>query len=182
MTKFFLSDTHVGHEKIWKEFKRPDGTPLRPFTSTEEMDETMIENINRVVKENDTLIHLGDVVINRKSLQWVRRIKCKDLRLVRGNHDIFSTKDYMDAGFKEILGVYVMPKIRVICSHIPIHPDSLTRWHQNWHGHLHFGFVQDKFGKHDMKYRNLSVEMIKFAPIQYEQLVADMEQDLNIKL
>jgi len=182
MTKWFISDTHHGHEKCWSTFKRPDGTPLRDFSSTEEMDETILQNINKVVKYNDTIIHCGDVVISKKYLHLISRYNCKDIRLVRGNHDIFSMEDYINAGFTDILGVYVLPKIRVICSHIPLHYDSLDRWHQNWHGHLHFGTVKNKYQKPHLKYRNISVEMTEYKPIQYEELVADMERDLNIKI
>jgi len=182
MTKWFISDTHLSHRKCWETFKRPDGSPLRSFSSTEEMDETIIQNINKVVKWNDTLIHLGDVVINKKALHLVHRFGVKDLRLVRGNHDIFDMQEYIDVGFKEIYGVYVIPKVRMIFSHIPLHYDSLDRWHQNIHGHLHFGTVKNKYQKPHLKYRNISVEMTDYKPIQYEELVVDMERDLNIKI
>lgn len=183
MTKWYTSDTHFSHASTWEKFKRPDGTPLRPFSSTEEMDETLIDNWNKVIKPNDTVIHLGDVVINRKALHILHRLNGHK-RLCRGNHDIFKMQDYINGGFEEIYGVYVLPKIRVICSHIPIHKDSLERWNQNWHGHLHFGTVKLKTNHNtpDKKYRNLSVEMTDFAPIQHDELVADMEQSLNIKV
>jgi len=182
MAKFFVSDWHLNHASTIFKFKRADGTPLRDFTSVDEMDNTLIENTNKIVKPTDTLIMLGDVGIQRKSLQLIRRLHVKDLRLVFGNHDLFSYKDYLDVGFKELYGVYVMPKVRVICTHIPIYKDGMYRWNQNLHGHLHFGFVQDKFGKPDHQYRNLSCEMTNYMPIQYEQILADMEQNLNIKL
>jgi len=42
VNRFVISDTHFGHTNSWEKFKLEDGSPLRPFTSTEEMDETMI--------------------------------------------------------------------------------------------------------------------------------------------
>ena len=182
MTKYFTSDWHLSHSKAWDTFKRPDGTPLRPFTSTEEMDNTLIDNVNKVVKPNDTLIMLGDVGISRKSLQLIRRLHVQDLRLVFGNHDIYPFQDYVDVGFKELYGVYVMPKVRIVCTHIPVHIDSMERWNQNLHGHLHYGWVKDKWGKPNPTYRNLSVEMINYEPVSYDQIIDDMQRNLNIKL
>lgn len=50
---FFTSDTHFSQERTFK-FSR------RPFNNVKEMDETIIANWNNLVKENDTVFHLGD--------------------------------------------------------------------------------------------------------------------------
>jgi hypothetical protein len=39
--KFVISDTHFGHTNSWEKFKLATGSPLRPFTSNEEMDDPM---------------------------------------------------------------------------------------------------------------------------------------------
>lgn len=52
---FFTSDTHFWHENIIKFCNRP-------FSSVEEMNDTIIENWNKVVGENDIVFHLGDFV------------------------------------------------------------------------------------------------------------------------
>ena len=52
---------------------RNDGiTKLRPFDTPEEMDEFMVKAWNDKVKPTDKVYHLGDVVINKKSLS-IRR-------------------------------------------------------------------------------------------------------------
>lgn len=53
MNIWFTSDTHFGSQRTLKLSKRP-------FESVEEMDKTMIENWNKVVKDNDIVYHLGD--------------------------------------------------------------------------------------------------------------------------
>lgn len=170
---FFISDTHFGHAKTTDgTFTYPDGTPLRPFSSVEEMDEAMVENWNRVVRQQDKVYHLGDVVINHKHLQTIRRLNGAK-RLIRGNHDIFRTREYQEIGFKEIYGVRVLNDC--ILSHIPLHPDNITtRFGVNVHGHLHAHRVmyKDKYNQEhiDPRYFSVCVEKIDFTPIAYEDL------------
>jgi len=182
MTRYFISDTHFSHAKCWETFKRADGSPLRPFTSTEEMDETIIANWNRVVKPEDSVYHLGDFVINRRNMSVGHRLNGRK-RLVRGNHDLFKTREYLDIGFEEIYGVWVEPKDKVICSHIPLHPDSIKPGWLNIHGHLHFGRVlkhSTAYTKEgmwnsslvDKRYVNVAVEMTNYTPLTLEQVRA----------
>lgn len=178
MTRYFISDHHFGHASTWEKFKRADGSPLRVFSSTEEMDEHMIERWNAVVRPEDSVYHLGDFVINRKHMHIGHRLNGRK-RLVRGNHDVFKTREYLDIGFEEIYGVWVEPKDRIICSHIPLHPDSVKEGWLNIHGHLHYGRVQmkDQFTKHttgagkiDQRYVNVAVEMTNYTPLTLEQV------------
>jgi calcineurin-like phosphoesterase family protein len=71
---FLVSDTHFGHAGVCR-FLRDDGTKLRPWDNPEEMDEEMVKRWNETVRPNDKVYHLGDVVINRKSLQILERLK-----------------------------------------------------------------------------------------------------------
>ena len=134
--RFVISDTHFGHTNSWEKFKLSDGSPLRPFTSNEEMDETMIERWNAKVRPEDTVYHLGDVVINKRHLGLVKRLNGKK-RLIRGNHDIFKDKEYNEVGFQSLYGTRVFVD-KFIFSHIPLHPDCVTnRFKVNVHGHTH---------------------------------------------
>ena len=178
--RFVISDTHFGHTNSWEKFKLPNGDPLRPFTSTEEMDETMVERWNAVVRPQDTVYHLGDVVINKKSLHHVKRLNGKK-RLVRGNHDIFKDAEYREVGFESLYGVRVFVD-KFILSHIPLHPDSVTeRFRVNVHGHLHAGEV--KLSAIDMdtnstkqyidpRYLCVSVENTDYRPLSFDEVEA----------
>lgn len=160
---FFISDTHFGHANILN-FKTSEGHPLRPFTTCEEMDEHIVECWNKTVRPCDKIYHLGDVVINRKSLSILSRLNGHK-RLVRGNHDIFKTKEYMEY-FEEIYGVRVFSKEGIICSHIPLDYESLES--RNWfnvHGHLHSNV------KHHPNYLNISVEQINYTPIEMDEIM-----------
>ncbi len=164
---FFIGDTHFGHEKTCTEFKRNDGTPLRPYANADEMDDAMIKNWNRVVTPNDKVYHLGDVVISSKKMSLLNALNGKK-RLVRGNHDIFETTEYLKY-FDEVYGVRVLREkdigFRLILSHIPLHRDSVVpRMGTNIHGHLHANDVEDG------AYFNVSVENISYTPIALEDL------------
>jgi calcineurin-like phosphoesterase family protein len=51
---FFTSDTHFGHAKL---------VAQRGFKTIEEHDAVLIKNWNKVVRPQDTIIHLGDFVL-----------------------------------------------------------------------------------------------------------------------
>lgn len=167
---WLISDTHFGHEKTCTVFKREDGSPLRPFSCAEEMDEFMIKAWNERVKPNDKVYHLGDVVINRKFLHVLGRLN-GDKVLIRGNHDIFDLKDYTQH-FRDLRGYHVMNGM--ILSHIPIHEQQLARFGCNIHGHLHAHRVMkdNGYGRKviDPRYHNVSVEQIEFTPILFEDV------------
>lgn len=169
---FLISDTHFGHGNSLN-FKRNDGTPLRPFETVEEMDETIVERWNAVVHSNDRVYLLGDIAIKRAGLQTLSRLKGR-MVLVKGNHDIWKLSDFLPY-FDDIRGSHKLDNF--ILSHIPIHPESLARWTSgNIHGHLHSNYVMRDDGEWDTRYFNVSVEsphrklinVQEFAPIPFE--------------
>ena len=192
VNRFVISDTHFSHRNSWEKFKRADGSPLRPFTSNEEMDETMIERWNAKVKPHDTVYHCGDVVINRKHLHLVKQLNGRKI-LIRGNHDIFRDEDYREVGFEQIHGVRVFVD-KFILSHIPLHPDCVTgRFRVNVHGHLHANEVMwtrtfkdesDQSGGNpyrqvheaDPRYLCVCVEQTNFTPLHFDEVEAIIQK------
>jgi len=166
---FLIADTHFSHANIL-DFKGKDGKACRPFSSVEEMDETMIENWNKVVGDRDKVYHLGDVAIHKRGLDALKRLNGTKI-LVKGNHDVYKLSQYTPY-FKDIRGYHVLD--RCIFSHIPIHPDSKGRFKANIHGHLHTNRVMKRnwFGwkVEDPFYTNVSVEQINYTPIAWEEL------------
>lgn len=175
---WLVSDTHFGHEKTCTVFKRPDGSPLRPFSNADEMDEFMVKAWNKRVRPNDKIYHLGDVVIRRQNLQILHRLN-GDKVLIRGNHDIFKLDDYREY-FRDVRSYHVMNGL--ILSHVPVHDESLARFGCNIHGHLHANRVMKACGVEantgkiiygndvDTRYYNVSVEHTDFAPILFEDV------------
>ena len=173
---FITSDTHFGHIGV-TQFLKEDGTKLRPWDNYEEMDEAMVANWNSVVSPKDKVYHLGDVVINRRAFPTLARLNGEKV-LIKGNHDIFQLKEYLPY-FKDIRAYH--PLDGFLMTHIPVHPDSLSRWKGNWHGHLHDKGVMHKYvqdcefdesftviSEIDPRYMCLSVEHTNFTPISLE--------------
>ena len=174
---FLTSDTHFGHLGVCH-FTRSDGvTKLRPWDTSEEMDEEMVKRWNETVRPTDKVYHLGDVVMNRKSLGIMRRLN-GDKVLIRGNHDIFKDEDYRQH-FRELRAYHVMNGM--ILSHIPIHPESLGRFGVNIHGHLHTRrvMVPNGYGGQviDPRYHCVCVEQTDFRPILFEDVLRRIKEE-----
>ena len=167
---FLYSDPHFGHRGVCR-FMRADGvTKLRPWDTAEEMDEELVKRYNERVKPNDKIYFLGDVVINRRALDTMRRLN-GDKVLIRGNHDIFRDDEYRQY-FRELRAYHVMNGM--ILSHIPIHAESLGRFGVNIHGHLHANRVMcEVWGEYviDNRYHCVCVEQTDFAPILFEDVI-----------
>ena len=88
---WFTSDTHGYHTNITKGVSTWDdkGISCRDFQTMEEMTDAVIDSINRYVMEDDTLYHLGDWSFGGIENIWNfrKRIKCKNVHLILGNHD-----------------------------------------------------------------------------------------------
>jgi calcineurin-like phosphoesterase family protein len=182
---FLVSDTHFGHAGVCR-FMRADGiTKLRPFEDPEEMDEFMVRAWNERVRPTDKVYHLGDVVINRKSLKIMSRLN-GDKVLIRGNHDIFRDDEYREH-FRELRAYHVMNGM--ILSHIPVHAESLGRFGVNIHGHLHANRVRKARGvdartgevlysdEVDPRYHCVCVETTDYAPILFEDVIKRIEAE-----
>lgn len=164
---FGISDTHFGHQGMCT-FLNIDGSKVRPWDNSDEMDEALIQNWNNIVKPNDKVYHLGDVAMAKKNIAIMARLNGTKV-LIRGNHDIFNVKEYIPY-FKDIRGSHKIDNF--IMSHIPIHKDSLTnRWCQgNIHGHMHNAVIDDPL------YLNISVERINYTPIALEEIFKQMRR------
>ena len=182
---FLTSDTHFGHAGVCR-FTESDGvTKIRPWTDPDEMDEEMIKRWNDTVRPNDKVYHLGDVVINRKSLSTLHRLN-GDKVLIRGNHDIFRDDEYRRY-FRELRAYHVMNGM--ILSHIPLHEASLGRFGVNIHGHLHSNRVKKARGidattgktlysdENDVRYHCVCVEQTDFTPILFEDVIKRIEAE-----
>ena len=130
MKVFIISDTHFGHENIIKYCNRP-------FSSVEEMDQTMIKRWNETVSNNDIIIHLGDFALcSRDRLkEIVSKLNGKKI-LIMGNHDNHSEQFYRDVCFHTVSRFPIIYDNFYIMSHAPLQLTETTCYF-NCYGHVH---------------------------------------------
>jgi len=84
---YFISDLHHFHNPVrwavplWKQ---------RGYESVIEMNEDQIASINKVVRPNDILWHLGDITLNCNESQFeefITRLQCQNIYCLWGNHN-----------------------------------------------------------------------------------------------
>jgi calcineurin-like phosphoesterase family protein len=159
---YVIADTHFSHARIIK-------IAGRPFHSVQEMDNTILENINRVVERNDTLIHLGDVGLCPKDkMQWcLAQIRCRNKILIMGNHDrARSPQAWRELGFKEVsLWPIIYDEWYIMC-HEPLYLEVNSPF-AVIHGHTHQNSYTDPEKAH---YFNASVERIGYEPVLLDEI------------
>jgi calcineurin-like phosphoesterase family protein len=86
---WFTSDTHYSHSNIAGPSVSRWGGGYRNFNSVWEMNQALIDGINKYVKEDDILYHLGDWSFGGAQNIKIFRdsIACKNIHLILGNHD-----------------------------------------------------------------------------------------------
>lgn len=183
MKMWFTSDLHLGHINI-------NRLANRPFTSVEELNETLIERWNARVGVDDLVIIVGDICMGKiaESLALVQRLN-GDKHLVPGNHDRVwpGNKPEMVSKFEPayaMVGLTVVrPQITVhfggrkwrVC-HFPAFGDShgedrYTEWRPIddgqllIHGHTH---SQERIRGNQI---HVGVDAWDFAPVSAEEIV-----------
>ena len=156
---WFTSDTHYSHKNICRgvtDWRMPDGSiPIeqtRDFKTVDEMNEMIVNNINKVVGQYDVLYHLGDWSFggfeNVKTF-WDRLI-CKNIYLILGNHDhhIVNDREGCQELFKSV-GYYNSVKVgdyTLKLFHYPIRSwDGINKGNIHLYGHQHSS-QEKKFG------------------------------------
>lgn len=160
MKTFVIADTHFNHANIIKYCNRP-------FADTYEMEETLVENWNSIVKPEDEVYVLGDFALGDRS--DVGRILSRlngTKYLALGNHDNATKATYLKAGFKEVF--YKKRIGRVDMRHHPLNQDELM---QGFIFYL-YGHVHDKPGFDETpNSKCVSVERINYTPYDITELL-----------
>mgnify|MGYP000571927195 CR=1 FL=1 len=158
---FILSDLHLGHHNI---LKYRSG-----FSSIEEHDNVLLDNIFTTVGKRDILIMLGDIFFEESYIDRLKSsVRGQISRYILGNHDIAGkvvAEHFNVMGPHKYKGYWL--------THIPMHPAELFG-KLNIHGHVHTNNIPDK------NYFNASVDNISFKPIEFnmiKEIMADPNYD-----
>jgi calcineurin-like phosphoesterase family protein len=158
-TNFIISDTHFGHSNIIL-------YENRPFPDKEEMDWQIITRWNKVVKQTDTVYHLGDFGLASKERyeEILKQLNGKKY-LVMGNHDrCRSPKWWRERGFDEVSKYPIIKSNFFILSHEPVYLPYNSPYF-NIHGHLHSKTMKGE-------YYNVGVELHNYTPISLDELLS----------
>lgn len=184
---WITSDTHYHHTNICRgitNWRTQDGkipiSSTRDFQSLDEMNSVIVNNINEMVKPDDTLIHLGDLSFGGfdKIEQFLDRLSCKNIHIILGNHDhhIKHNRENVQERFlsaQEYLEVQIDGANFVLC-HYP-----LASWHGlnkgviHLHGHVHLS-NKNKWG--NGKKLDVGMDGNNYRPYSITEIVHIMDK------
>ncbi len=169
---FFTSDLHLGHNNIIKHCNRP-------FSSVEEMDETLIVNWNSRVGDGDSVYILGDLMFRNTVPpdEYLRRLKGKK-HLIVGNHDRYWMKDAdLDKYFCSIDNLLYMTtgKEQCVLCHYP-----MMTWPHVHRSYMVFGHIHNntdqafwRLIEQSEVMFNAGVDVNYFFPVTFDEMVAN---------
>ena len=172
---YFIADLHLGHSNIITLCERP-------FSSVEEMNETIIGNWNSRITDVDDVYILGDFAYKSSEDVTVFLKKMKGHKhLVIGNHDnswmnVGGSLSYFDS-VKQMDFLSFNGRQIWLC-HYP-----MMEWNDSLHGsYLIFGHIHNNVGqpywnliKTNDRMLNAGVEVNNFYPVTFEELVRNNE-------
>ena len=178
---FFTSDTHFCHDREF--IYEP-----REFTNVTEMNEAIVQRWNSVVSPEDTVYHLGDVMLNNdeKGIKYLKRLNGKII-ILKGNHDTYNRLClYSDCPNVEILQTgadyFTYNKINFYISHYPTittnfnENKKLNRVIINLFGHTHQQtnfYLDNKFMYH------VGLDSHNCYPVEIDTIIKDIKLKNN---
>lgn len=160
---FFTADQHFGHTSVIKYMDRP-------FSSTDEMHEIMIENHNKTVKPGDRIYHIGDFAWGDHN-KYLSRLKGNNY-LIKGNHDhLRRLKEPLL--FRE---VYDVKLLKVNGMLIWLSHYAHRVWPQSPYGSFHlYGHshgMMEGFGRS----MDVGVDSFNFTPVSLEDVASRLNK------
>lgn len=168
---YFTSDFHFGHENIIKYCNRP-------FKNLKEMEETIINNWNSIVKPEDNVYFLGDFCFTNSKggkkgegvvgnpYDWIDRLN-GNIIFIKGNHD-----NTNGLNVKLECGVIKHGGYRIFLVHNPDHYDK--DYKINLVGHVHEKWKIKKVNGNYLI--NVGVDVWNFKPIDWEQINKELQR------
>lgn len=174
MNKYFTSDLHFGHSNIIKYSNRP-------FESVDKMNEVLINNINKRVKQDDVLFIVGDFscyggergVSGTKISGQVYLDKINGNKiLIAGNHDKNNkVKAHLEGA------IVILPILgKATISHYPstnIHcPFTFNKQILNYHlcGHIHTEWKHFYDVDNNILNINVGIDAWNYIPVSMQEI------------
>ena len=157
---YFIADTHFNHTNIIKYCNRP-------FKNTDEMNKYIIKKWNSVVKQTDTVYHLGDVGFGKfdelKTL--VGSLNGRKI-LLRGNHDFkIGVNTWKEIGFLEVYKKKIILD-SLLLTHTPT--EEVEENQINIFGHIHDKPLDRKFDTKN--HICVSCDVVHYTPVSISKI------------
>ena len=172
MTIWLTSDTHFNHKKVITYSNRP-------FSSIEEMNESLIKRHNSLVKPKDRVYHLGDLGFfkEKKDIENIYTQLNGYKIIIFGNHDQKYRKElvYVADEFYDITEINHNGEHIILC-HYPMH-----RWNKSHYGSLHcHGHVHGRLDAENKLIRRYDVGVDandhNYYPVSLDEVVEKLKK------
>ena len=166
MSTFLTSDLHFSHKILCENIRK---------MSVEDNNNLIINNWNKTVHKQDTVLILGDVTMDDPKVITEIMPKLKGNKvIIGGNHDTLRCcKTFMKLGIP-VLGC--MEYKGFILSHVPLNATESSYYTANIHGHLHMMNTRD-INHYGFYYYNVNTEFHNYTPVRLE----DIREFYNVK-
>jgi calcineurin-like phosphoesterase family protein len=135
-----------------------------------EMNETLIENFNSLVRLKDTVYHLGDFAFckDEPAIAILKRLHGR-ITLIQGNHD--KKRKYVKA-FPE---TYDLREIKIDGQYVVMCHYPLLVWNKHHHGAIHLhghshGTLKWPTDYYERQVMDVGVDCHKLFPISWEEI------------
>lgn len=186
---YFTSDLHFGHDKefIWK---------ARGFNSLKEMEEAIVSRWNNIVRPDDVVYILGDVMLGLNqtaSLDLLYSLNGTK-RIIAGNHDTANKLSLYGSVPNVACMGWATPykyhsssgkQYHFYLSHYPTFTANfgddkanLSRIVINLHGHTH---SKDKFFNNNPYMYNVDMDAHNCTPVSIDEIMDDIVEAVSIR-
>ncbi len=173
MKYWFIADTHFGHRRIIEYCKRP-------FANITEMDNSLINNWNKLVGKDDIVYHLGDFAFCcTLDYAWNCYKQLNGIKhLILGNHDdlALEMESIRPGTWASVdkLNEQIIYNQRIVMCHYP-----MATWRHAYKGTWQlYGHVHGSM-KNNGKSIDVGVDCWDYAPVSFNQI---KEKMANLKI
>lgn len=180
---YFTSDLHFCHNKpfIYED---------RGFNSIEEHDAAIIKNWNSIVKDEDTVFILGDLMLcnNREGIKKINQLN-GNISIILGNHDTSTRINVYKDELMKICSITYADIIRYkgynffLC-HYPLETENfddrgMKHTLINLHGHTHSKATFTN--EYPYKY-NVALDAHNMYPVSIDNIIEDIKKEVYINV
>ena len=160
---WFTADEHYDHANIIRYC-------ARPFCSVGEMDETLIQNHNRLVSKGDVVYHIGDFCFDVDNAHAIIEQLNGEHIFIKGSHDHWLGKNH-----PRLMEVYINEKyprsdLAVLCHY------AMRTWSRSHYGSYQlFGHSHGRL-KPVGRQMDVGVDCHEFKPVSLDEVIARLSK------